>query len=182
MGPIDLLEFDRDFEKSVWETVLASSPSLGATERVESDTDFLLTPPICLKLAILLLARRSETTDWTVLNDGQLASIAEGVADAPSDIDEVPGVYIFVCLSDYSVLKVGQTKNLRQRVDKGHLRGCFLGTTSRVIDRFVALDAWPGALRDLGIGVLLLPLLGSDEPDRLCIENGLIRLLNPVMT
>jgi hypothetical protein len=187
---VDLMQFDGDQEKDTWAVLAKDVVDLNSPECPEQvSVSELLKPSIASTLATLFLQwHRRAKQKYQFLSTDQLESIASKVVDSEKDIDEVPGVYIFCSIVDRTVLKVGQSNNMRRRIVREHLRKDDMSTDSLLIDyarrNWSVPDGaeWYEAMRDHEVTALIFPMRNSDERDRLLIESSLIGTLNPVMT
>lgn len=185
-------ELDREQKRETWRILAEAVPALEEATpplQIELTSLFNFSPPIHELLAthFLRLNRLGDTAGF--MTDEQLTEIAseEMVSDRErleTDIDESPGIYIFVSLVEQQVLKVGQTDDFRKRIAKSHLRYGDQRSESELIfyckSRWGGGD-WPQCLKDQEITALLFPMHRSDEQDRCFLEHGLKALLKPSM-
>jgi hypothetical protein len=126
----------------------------------------------------------------TFLSDTHLHEIATEPMVARRErlernIPKVAGIYIFVSLAegDKKVLKVGESRDMQDRITNGHLRYGNSHPESSLIDSFESQGIiWPNCIQDLEITLLLFPMHGSETEERRVIELGLKRLLVSELT
>ena len=181
---VDLTEFDEAKEKDTWLVLSGCVGDLDLPNWSEQvSVSQLMTPPIASRLADLFLRLHCKHKTTSFLTDEQLSDIASedmgrGRTKSENDIDETPGIYIFVSLVGKEVLKVGQAANMRERIAKGHLR---YGNEQSLSDLIVYCrsrwEAWPEPLLEQEITALLFPMRASSEKERCFIESGLQELL-----
>ena len=183
--------FDDDVARQAedaWNLFAELVPALDARSHMANvEAEQLLASPISEKLAtcLLLIGRRPQRS--YCLTDKQLHEIAAedmtpGRAHYEHDVDESPGIYVFISLVERQIYKVGQSANLRSRITSGHLRYGDNLSESNLIDfcRFRNAD-WPQCIVDGEFTALVFPLHGSTDEERCFIEAGLQSLLNPLM-
>jgi hypothetical protein len=175
-------QYDEDMEAEAWEILVESIPQLN-DEPLTAQVVFLDvgTPPIHKKLAVLFLRHRKAQNDYSFLKTDQLFGMTPAGYGSELDIDELPGIYIFLRLVNRDVLKVGQTGNLRTRIARGHMRYGNQPSESNVIVYCKGRWNWPHCVNDQEFTTLLFPMPTSCEEERCFIELGLSKLLLPVM-
>jgi len=147
----------------------------------------IFTHPVYERIATLFLQHRKAIVDWQFLTTDQMVAIARRSKDAESDIDQVPGIYMFLSLWDEKVLKVGESKDMRNRIAFNHLRKATQNGYSLLKD--YALSHWDVAneskwhelLHTHEVTTLLFRMHGSNRESRLLIERSLQLSLNPLM-
>jgi hypothetical protein len=182
-----LLDSEGQIEADTWQIISRSVACLENPIPDQIDLRMLFTPPVHEKLATVFLQRRKADKTWQHLSTDQLIAISSKVETAEIDIQQSPGVYIFCSLVRRTVLKVGQTSNMRRRIALEHLRKGSMNTNSLLIDHAqrnwsVAQDAvWHESLNANEVTALTFPMYGSGEVDRLLIELSLKAMLHPEM-
>jgi hypothetical protein len=182
-----LLDSDGQSEVDTWKIIDQYVPSWHTPISDQIDLRMLLTLPVHEKLAMVFLQRQKAEKKWQHLGTDQLIAIASRVKTAENDIDQSPGVYIFCSLLSGTVLKVGQTENMRRRIAFEHLRKCSMNTNSLLSDYAqrhwsVAQDAdWYESLNAEKVTALMFPMFGSGNVDRVLIELSLKEMLHPDM-
>src|ERR1700735_2593167 len=112
--------FDEPDEEA-WHILVNLVPALEVTGLAQQvDMTELLRPPIHERLATVFVRLNREQRLARFLTDDQVFQIAaeemeRDRAKYEMNIDEAPGIYVFVSLFDKQILKVGQAKNLRER-------------------------------------------------------------------
>lgn len=179
---------DEDELHESWRIIANALPEFGSDPMpAVVEVRRVLEMPIHRTLALWFLQDRQTRQSFTLLNTDQLVNIASKVRDSESDIEQLPGVYIFCSIADGSVLKVGQSQEMRQRIACEHLRKETMNTNSLLIDHAkrrwnIANDVeWHQSLRDHEVTAMIFPMRKSEEWDRLVIEYSLIGTLHPVM-
>ncbi len=182
-----LLDSEGQFEADTWQIISRSLACLENPILDQIDLRMLFTPPLHEKLATVFLQRQKADKTWQHLSTDQLIAIASKVETAEIDIAQSPGVYIFCSLMKGTVLKVGQTNNMRRRIALEHLRKGSMNTNSLLIDyaqrhwSVAQDDDWHESLNANEVTALTFPMYDSREVDRLLIELSLKELLNPEM-
>jgi len=93
-----------------------------------------------------------------------------------ADLDESASIYIFVSLRDGLILKVGSTKDSRDRIARKHLRH---GEDMNTLRGYLRYRGWPRVIEDEEIVLLVLPMDRYTKEERLAGESGLEKLLDP---
>ena len=176
-------------QEDTWQILAEAVPELKEAAPLQIDLSSLFKPPINKTLAthFLQLNRLGDTASFMTCEQlTEIASqeMASGREHLETDIDEEPGIYIFVSLVDQQVLKVGETENFRKRFATGHLRYGDQRSEYELIYYCMSTwggEAWPQCLTDKEITALLFPMYPSDELCRRCLEGGLKALLRPLM-
>jgi hypothetical protein len=175
-------------DEETWQILVKLVPALEVTGMAQHiDLTEVLRPPIHERLATCFLRVNREQGLAKFLTDDQVFQIAaeemEPVrARFETDIDEAPGIYVFVSLFEKQILKVGQAINLRERIAKGHLRYGNQQSDSNLIDYCKSRwDTWPQWLREQEVTLLMFPLYKSIPEERCFLEFGLQKLLRPLM-
>lgn len=168
-------------KEEIWQIISRSILDLEDPVPNQINLRNLLTHPIHKKLATMFLLQQKADYNWQILDCDQLVSIANKVPEADYDIDQVPGVYLFVSHGSNNVLKIGQTGDLRERISKGHLMYGDQMIGSKLIGFCKSQWDWPICLREQDISALMFPMRNSDEQERKFIEFGLQKLLSPHM-
>jgi len=98
------MQFNEAKEKDAWQVLCTCVDDLDSPQWPEQiSVSELLTPPFAIRLARLFLQLHYKHKTTLFLNDEQLADIASedmehGRARLENDIDEDPGIYLFVSL------------------------------------------------------------------------------------
>jgi hypothetical protein len=91
-----------------------------------------------------------------------------------------PGVYIFVSIAQWEVIKVGIADALDQRLNQHLVKKPCGWQHSEIREYFEAIGApWPQIIRDAQLCLVALPLVGWHRNEILIIECGLSNMLSP---
>jgi len=178
------LDDEKQKEAETWQIIRKGVPHLDDPMPNQIDLRKLFTPPMHENLGTWFLQRQKADKTWRFLSTDQLIAMASKVETAEIDIDQAPGVYIFCSLFSEAVLKVGQSKDLRNRIACEHLRKGSMNTDSLLIDYAkrnwsVEKEAdWHDSLNANEVTALIFPMYGSGEVDRLLIEHSLKEMLH----
>lgn len=173
---------DKERETEAWQIICEHVLQLDNESVIEHvDLATLLTSPIHEKLAGWFLHYRRAKLKYQFVNPDQLFSLVDYTDGLEGDIDEVAGIYIFVRLVNQDVMKVGQAKNLRERITRGHLWYGNQNPESNLIDYCKARGCWPNYINYQEIAALLFSMHNTSEEERCFIEFGLHKLLLPEM-
>ena len=170
---------DEQLETDLWSILGQSCDVNSPPASIEAEK--LFAPKLSERLASLMIQDARKRGRYSLLSPSHLHSIACATKSAgwDIDIDNVPGVYLFVSLVTAEVLKVGQSGEMQPRIAGGHLR---YGTTdSDLVAYCKSRWNWPEAIEGQEITAVLFPMYGSTKPERLCLEAGLQKLLTPMM-
>jgi hypothetical protein len=186
-----ILDCFSEHERDVWDVLIKSSPKLAGREfsRMELYDVFKSPDQTAESIAIAFL----QCAPSYHLSSDTLSTIAGETSEKFTalenkiEIDEDPGVYLFVSRGetspDDSVWKVGQAQNIRERILR-HLRTSKREYRSNLIDyccdKFGHMT-WPGILEVWQVNALWFPLKASNERSRCAIEICLQELFIPPM-
>jgi len=181
-------ELNQEQEKETWQLLTDLVPALAECDDLSpTGVEQLLSPPIHEKLATYLLMSSRMRARSTFLTDEQLHDIASeemkaGRVHWETNIDEIPGIYVFVSLVERLVYKVGESANLRERITNGHLRYGNQQSDSNLVDYCKSMnESWPQCIREKELTAVVFPVRGSCTEERQFLEFGLQKLVQPLM-
>ena len=130
-------------------------------------------------MALVQVANHYANKTEMFLSTEQLFNLAAKQTDAKLDIDEVSCVYVFLSLLEEQCIKVGQSNNVRERFVKGHFDISRNTEQSHLCNYYIR--DWPKSINEEEVVVIIFPMYGSEEKDRLAVESGLTGFLHPIM-
>lgn len=184
---MSFLDEHNEAERLTWEVIRQEVPDLANPRWEEApDAGRLFCGQLDRHLATLLLRRARAGRSYRFFSDENLHSMAvaprprgRGVRD--SDVPEEAGLYVFTRLEEPDVLKVGESSDLRTRIEDAHLRyGRQVMSDVIAYYKHDSID-WPDAIRIDRITLLVFPLRNSSPEERQLVEAGLHKLLIPAM-
>jgi len=174
------MDAEKEQENEAWKVIETICPELaGPFEETTLRQFFDTSSRMCERLAVAFISSKREKRQYVMVCTDQLFAIANHVSMAELDIDECPGMYLFVRINTEKILKIGQTNNFRRRIAEEHLIPGDCRTLSTVI--MYCQNSWPVCLSEDKIVALLFPMYQSSKEERCFIELGLHQLLFPEM-
>lgn len=184
---MNLLDEHDEDERLTWELIGREVPDLANPSWQESpDVQRLFCGQLDRHLATLLLRRARASRSYQFFSAEYVHSIAtaprpSGTGARVPDLQREAGLYVFTRLAEQNVLKVGESSDLRARIEDTHLR--YGQKAKSDVIAFYKCDpiGWPEVLRVERLTLLVLPLRDSSVEERQLVEVGLHKLLRPEM-
>ena len=185
---LDFDSIEKEEEQRTWDVLEEFVVDLDTPPPPSIDLGTVFQPSSNELLARLFMRFHRTNRTGVFLSHERLFNIAAeemkpGRVKWETDIDPIAGIYLFVRIASKSVIKVGESGNMRNRFGIGHLRYGDQKTLSKLIDHCKSRgEDWPQCIEDQQITSLIFPMGKSCKEERCLIEKGLNTILVPETT